>query len=301
LEFAYHLYDEYIVSELKIPFIDNIDLNLAKQNNPIYIKLHNRVYNSNKNYKDDLISLEKAILYREKTASFTITKGSRVDIHPFTSDKSRIAYSLLNAPLGYCIYQRGFFVMHGSSVESNNKAAIFLGLSGAGKSTLSTFFCKKNDFNFISEDISKVVFNNDDMFVSQSHPFVKLDKNTSNVFKLKKIASIESDRLERSFYAMSNLKTTNTKIAICYFLSWGETFSIKKLTGISLLSAIKSSTLSAHPFESCMSSSRQFMEQFEKFANNIPVYHVVRNRKMTLNHNQQIIDHWRHNTDLVFN
>ena len=76
-----------------------LDLELAKSRNPIYIKIHKKVLNTNKNYKDDCINFEKAILYREKTASFTITKGSRVDIHPFTSDKSRIAYSLLNAPI----------------------------------------------------------------------------------------------------------------------------------------------------------------------------------------------------------
>ena len=295
MEFAYHLYDEYIVSELKIPFLKIVDLNLAKSNNPIYVKLHNRLFSSNKNYKDDIINIEKAILYREKTASFTITKGSIIDIQPFTDDNSRIAHALLNAPLGYCLYQRGFFVLHGSSIAIKNKAAIFLGLSGSGKSTLSTYFCKKNNFRFITEDISKIEFLNNDMFVSQSHQLVKLDKNISNIFKLHKVASIESDRLGRSYYKISNSKITKTKIAVCYFLTWGETFSIKRLKGISLLNAIQSSALSAHPIDSCIPSSKQFMKHFDKFINKISVYYVVRDKKMSLNQNQKIIDHWHNN------
>jgi len=295
LEFTYHLYDEYIVSELKIPFLKTVDLNLAKSNNPIFVKVHKRLLNSNKNYKDDIVNIEKAILYREETGSFTITKGSIIDIQPFTHDNSRIAYALLNAPLGYCLYQRGFFVLHGSSIAIENKAAIFLGLSGSGKSTLSTYFCEKNNFRFITEDISKIEFLNNDMFVSQSHQLVKLDKNISNIFKLKKVASIESDRLGRSYYKISNSKITKTKITVCYFLTWGETFSIKRLTGISLLNAMQSSTLSAHPIDSCMPSSKQFMRHFDKFINNISIYYVVRDKKMPLNQNQKIIDHWQDN------
>ena len=54
----------------------------------------------------------------------------------------------INVVLGYCLYQREFFVMHASAIEINKNSFIFFGASGSGKSSLSADLYK--NFNVTS-------------------------------------------------------------------------------------------------------------------------------------------------------
>ena len=44
---------------------------------------------------------------------------------------------LLNIPLGYCLYQKSKFVLHGSAFKKDDNSVLFLGESGSGKSSLA--------------------------------------------------------------------------------------------------------------------------------------------------------------------
>ena len=58
--------------------------------------------------------------------------------------------------MGYCLYQRECFVLHGSAVEINNSSYLFIGPSGSGKSTLSANLSINHNANFICEDVAYI-------------------------------------------------------------------------------------------------------------------------------------------------
>ena len=55
------------------------------------------------------------------------------------------------------LYQRGFLVLHGSSIKINNGAIAFLGYRGNGKSTTAINLYKKN-YPIVTDDILSYKF-----------------------------------------------------------------------------------------------------------------------------------------------
>lgn len=59
---------------------------------------------------------------------------------------------LLCSGMGALLYQRNWFPLHGSAIQSAKGSVIFVGASGSGKSTLAAAFCKRG-YPFIADDI----------------------------------------------------------------------------------------------------------------------------------------------------
>jgi hypothetical protein len=89
-------------------------------------------------------------------ARYRVEEGSRVFIEPRPNvplDKVRLF--LLGSVMGALLYQRGFFPLHGSAVETPWGAMIFVGNQGAGKSTLAAQFLRKG-YRLLSDDVCAV-------------------------------------------------------------------------------------------------------------------------------------------------
>ena len=89
-------------------------------------------------------------------ARYRVEDGSRIFIEPRPNvplDKVRLF--LLGSVMGALLYQRGFFPLHGSAVETPWGAMIFVGNQGAGKSTLAAQFLR-NGYRLLSDDVCAV-------------------------------------------------------------------------------------------------------------------------------------------------
>lgn len=73
--------------------------------------------------------------------TYLIEDGQRITIALAPgADEADMRLFLLGSAVGALLHQRGDLVLHGSAVEWNGEAVVFLGLSGVGKSTLATAF-----------------------------------------------------------------------------------------------------------------------------------------------------------------
>jgi hypothetical protein len=88
--------------------------------------------------------------------NYAVEDGRRISIQPLAGasiDKVRLF--LLGSSMGALLYQRGLFPLHGSAVETDWGAMIFLGAQGAGKSTLAAqFHCR--GYRLLTDDVCAI-------------------------------------------------------------------------------------------------------------------------------------------------
>jgi len=86
----------------------------------------------------------KLLLRVDGVARYLITDGNRIVIErdPAAQDID-IRVFLLGSAFGALLHQRQDLVLHGSAIEWEGEAVIFMGVSGVGKSTTSTAFRKR--------------------------------------------------------------------------------------------------------------------------------------------------------------
>lgn len=100
-------------------------------------------------------------------ANYLIEAGRRITITRAPgADDDDVRVFLLGSALGALLHQRGDLVLHGSAVEWNGEAVVFLGRSGVGKSTLATAF-KRRGHAVLTDDLCVVRPRADGRMVAQ--------------------------------------------------------------------------------------------------------------------------------------
>ena len=89
-------------------------------------------------------------------ACYRVEEGCRIFIEPLPDAPiERVRLFLFGSVMGALLYQRGLFPLHGSAVETDWGAMIFVGAQGAGKSTLAAQFHHRG-YRLLSDDVCAV-------------------------------------------------------------------------------------------------------------------------------------------------
>ena len=215
--YIYKLYGLYVGSEIKINFLSSCISN----NSSPQIFLKEKQFSQIIEY--DQISFDLAKIYRKNIGYFEISDGKNIFFSRDNTNVSNeaIGRSLINVVLGYCLYQREFFVMHASAIEINKNSFIFFGASGSGKSSLSADLYKNFNANLLSEDVACIDEINNKFVIKNAPSFIKLSDNIADLlnFDQSKKLYLESDRLKRSLHPVTNKSIHNNLRA--FFLQWG--------------------------------------------------------------------------------
>lgn len=149
------------------------------------------------------------LLKRDKIAGFYVTGGNEITIEPWGVDNDlEIRLFLLGSVFGALLQQRGYLVLHGSSIGINGQGALFTGQSGIGKSTLAAALQKKG-YRVLTDDVCAVkVDNNGIPYIMPGFPSLKLWKDalTKLGSETNGLSPVNSDTdkfrvdLETSFY-----------------------------------------------------------------------------------------------------
>lgn len=290
----YTLYGVNLSSEIELPLVPKTTI---PKKIDIYISFSNSIGNKSfmfKDRKDNSMSLKHALIFsRKNKLAFEITNGKEIIIHQLCKDLNfdEIAIILLNSPLGYCLYQQKKLVLHSCGISNHHGAYLFIGESGTGKSSLAASLL--DDFDFITEDVAALEFNDKSVNIFQGPPYVKLDKPAAKGSKLSESESIEIsfDRLKRSAFKTKNNSRNIHPIKKIYILEWGEDFLISKIKDNKLLATYLLNTFTAYPFESCRESSKISLTYFSKLIKEIDFFLLTRDKKRGYKDNNSIIEH----------
>ncbi|TLV01169.1 serine kinase [Dyadobacter luticola] len=113
-------------------------------------------------------------------ASFKAISGDILIVSPQNPDHSIISLFTVSEALGLILFQRGYFLLHASSVLVGDEAWCFMGEPGAGKSTTAAAFIKAG-CKLLSDDLTAIRMDQNGVaHVIPAYPQLKIWENTVN-------------------------------------------------------------------------------------------------------------------------
>jgi len=108
-------------------------------------------------------------------AMISIRKGREIAVDPDLRVPNEVLRHLLIGPVfNHLLHQRGYFVLHASTVEVDGSAVAFVGESGAGKTTTAMAFLRAGH-RVLSDDVAAIEPDGDRPHVRSGYPSIKLD------------------------------------------------------------------------------------------------------------------------------
>lgn len=116
-------------------------------------------------------------LWWENIGKVSISSGKQIIVE-VDGDLDSIIPFLLGPVMALLLHQRGFLVLHGSSVRMNGGAAAFLAYRGTGKSTTAIHLYKKG-YPIVTDDILAISFDEDGVpFLNPGYLHVRLAEDS---------------------------------------------------------------------------------------------------------------------------
>lgn len=121
-------------------------------------------------------------LYLETIGKAKISGVDQITVDPISDpekfDDTNIIPLLLGPVLALLLHQRGFLVLHGSSVKYKDKTIAFIGSRGIGKST-TAINLYKNGYPLVNDDILAIDFDDEGLpIVYPGYPHVRLSEDS---------------------------------------------------------------------------------------------------------------------------
>ena len=116
---------------------------------------------------------EQLLLY--EVANVSIRNGREIVVDPEPDVPGEILRHLVIGPaLNYLLRQRGYFVLHASTVAIDEEAVAFVGESGVGKTTTAMAFLLAGE-RVLSDDVAAIKPTANEPRVRGGYPSIKLD------------------------------------------------------------------------------------------------------------------------------
>lgn len=273
--YHYNLYNLSITSCIEFNFLDQSNSSYLPDIEINEIDFHEKFY-------EDRIDIDNAYIYRKNVGFFHIKAGKKILFcrEGRQVDDETLSRSMINTIFGYLLYQRGYLVLHASALKLGTNSFAFLGRSGSGKSSLAADLFINHNAKFICEDVACIYTNNKKLAIKNAPPLIKLSDEISHKLNFNHDSKIylAGDRLNRSLYKANNDKGHNV-LNSCFFLEWGNSFSIKKLEDDMILPVFLMNTYSCYPFNTCPTSSVAFHKNIQQFIKKINIFKITRNKK----------------------
>ena len=273
--YNYSLYGEHISCDFKISSLNQ----LKKKKDSISIS---SVKEINPSFNSDAFSLNNQFGYFSKKDVCKIEIKDGKNIHyafkNTISDFQKFQI-IASQPFAYLFYQRGKLVLHGSAIEINGRAFLFIGISGSGKSFFASSLLDES--KLISEDICVIDIIDDSFYIRPSIPVIKIDnpfiitsKNIKSEHKL-------IDKRDRKAILLNNSKFTSNaiKIEACFVLNFSKKFSIERVGFNKSFASILLSSFQSNPILSSKINDSDIHQKIGNFLNTIPLYNIKRDKK----------------------
>lgn len=187
------------------------------------------------------------------------------------------------------LYQRKNLSIHASAIQIIDDAFIFIGLSGGGKSYLVSELLEYG--KLITEDISRITFQDNTPYVNPSHCLMKLDNlnHTDEDFFLFN-SKLSYDNRNRSSYSVKSKFISKRPIELkaCFLLNFSNKFSIKELNEKESFAALMQSSFKSNPIFCSKENDIAIDEQLVNVINTSKFY--IMNRKKEPNNSHKFMN-----------
>lgn len=102
-----------------------------------------KIYRAGLNAQFARLADDRLLLFWPSFGSFLAEEGRKLRVDSPHTDPEWLSLFALSEALGLVLFQRGYFLLHGSAVRHHDRGVVFLGLPGAGKSTTAAAFVQR--------------------------------------------------------------------------------------------------------------------------------------------------------------
>ncbi|NHN63624.1 Hpr(Ser) kinase/phosphatase [Haloarcula quadrata] len=161
-------------------------------------------------------------------ATVRILDGKSIAVDPAPDVPSEVLRHVLVGPaLNHLLDQRGYFVLHASTVSIDGRAVAFVGESGVGKTT-TAMACLLDGHRILSDDVAAIALDDSGPVVRSGYPSMKLDPEAVEAFDppVEPPEQVHSGR-PRHFYGLRHDQpATPVPLERIYLLEDGETIEV---------------------------------------------------------------------------
>ena len=225
------------------------------------------------------MSQERTVLSLEGVGAFLIRDGREIVIIPAPdADIRRIRRYIVGTAMAILLYQRGYLVLHASSVNIDDQAVAFLGFSGSGKSSVAAALYTRG-YGVLADDVSVVEVIDGQPVVLPGFPQLKLSLESAEAIGCDvDVSMLLDDVVEKYGYRLVNGFTeTPLPLGRIYVLEENPQAEIELLS--QQTAVIKLISLSIPTLWTQLKDPNHFL-QCVNLAKTVPTYSLKRNSKV---------------------
>lgn len=280
--FSYTAYGLNIRSALPIPALDDAP---AAREPDIDIRLADlselRAAMSRAGERQRLAAHEVCLL-SDDLGTFVIRDGCEILLDPApTLDAQLVHIILLGLPMAALLQQRGFLLLHGSSVSIDGGAVAFVGASGIGKSTIAAALHARGH-ELVVDDVIAIRFDRGEPEVQPGFPQFKLwpdslaalGEDAARLPQLDPELEKRARRITHGFCTPEPLRLKRI-----YFLAWGDSARVERLEPREIFLKLSGHSYGVRWLHEL--SGPAFFRERAELARSVPVRNLVRPRDLT--------------------
>ncbi|GAB4523017.1 MAG: hypothetical protein Tsb0014_00120 [Pleurocapsa sp.] len=227
------------------------------------------------------LSRESAIVYVKDTGVFLINEGKTIVFIPAPEATEQVTrFYLVGTVMAILLYQRRFLVLHGSVIDIDGQAIIFLGNSGDGKSSTAAAL-HAGGHNLINDDVAPITLEQGRAIVQPGFPQIKMSRETATAlnYDFESLPHIHPKENKRGYRPKYNSVPQPMKVGRIYVLEYGEEFAVES---ISASLAVKELSRHSRPTTLYHKGDALHFFQCANLVKQQTIYRLIRPKKIEL-------------------
>ncbi|HKJ60204.1 MAG TPA: hypothetical protein VKA37_13315 [Halobacteriales archaeon] len=161
-------------------------------------------------------------------ADLRVRSGREITVDPSPGAPHGVVRSVVVGPaFNHLLHQRGFYVLHASTVSIDGDAVAFVGRSGDGKSTTASAFLDRGH-RVLSDDVAAIRHAGEGPLVTPGHPTVKLDPGAVDVLSLPVEEPVRMPVRDRRFFRLPHpTPSAPARLRRVYLLAEGSATEVE--------------------------------------------------------------------------
>ena len=173
------------------------------------------------------LTREKAIVYVRETGVFLIDNGHKIVFIPVPEALEQVArFYIVGTVMAILLYQRQFLVLHGSVINFDGEAVIFLGNSGDGKSSTAAAISAAG-YNLVNDDVAPITLEDSQVILQPGFPQIKMSQATANAlgYDFASLPLIHPLEEKRGYRPQHEFLRSPLRVKRIYVLEYGIDFA----------------------------------------------------------------------------
>ncbi len=166
-------------------------------------------------FEDDFVIREYTeigFLYVIKDVVAFLISENLIKVNPLNEDPRQWQSFLVGGAMSIALNKIGYFLLHGSAIESDNSAYLFLGFSGVGKSSVAAAL-EQRKYRIITDDVCPLSKIDNILYIIPGTQQARLLQDTVEELGIKQATVIDHPNMRPKFgYQFAPHKSNKTKI-----------------------------------------------------------------------------------------